>query len=167
MLKKLDGGEQPSTVIFYKALSWLQIYDLPLTARSENIVKLIASKCGEVVEIDLELLKRLARSIRVKVKVEVWKPMNQGLNLELKNSLRNIWVSFKYERLPSFCYFYGMLGHMKRKCDLVEGEDTVADIHDEKLPFGEWMRNSHKTPKQDTSLHRKLFERFKKIVKSV
>ncbi|KAL8525009.1 hypothetical protein ACS0TY_014580 [Phlomoides rotata] len=60
MLKELDGVEQPSIVIFYKAPSWLQIYDLLLTARLENIVKLIVSKCGEVVEIDLESLKGLA-----------------------------------------------------------------------------------------------------------
>ncbi|KAL8524893.1 hypothetical protein ACS0TY_014497 [Phlomoides rotata] len=147
MLQELDGGEQPSAIAF---------------ARSEKIVRIIASRCGDVVDIDSDSMKGLSRSVRVKVSVNVEKPMKQGLNLELHSS-KSIWVNFKYERLPSFCYFCGMFGHMKRECDLVEGEEIVTDLPDEKLPFGEWMRASpskkatvitkeNKTPKFDTSI---------------
>ena len=26
------------------------------------------------------------------------------------------WINFKYERLPIFCFYYGLLGHAERTC---------------------------------------------------
>ncbi|KAL8557011.1 hypothetical protein ACS0TY_004477 [Phlomoides rotata] len=53
-----------------------------------------------------------------------------------------VWVPFKYERLPSICFFCGMLGHMKRECDLVEEGENLLEVPDEKLSFGDWLRAS-------------------------
>ncbi|KAL8496990.1 hypothetical protein ACS0TY_020609 [Phlomoides rotata] len=83
----------------------------------------------------------MARSIRIKVKVDYRKPLRRGSFLELKEGSQ-VWVDFKYERLSSFCYLCGTLGHMRRECDLAEGEADLDDIPEEKLPFGEWMRAS-------------------------
>ena len=40
----------------------------------------------------------------------------------------------KYERLPNFCYSYGLLGHILEEC---ENEDVA---NDEALQFGNWLR---------------------------
>ncbi|KAL8514793.1 hypothetical protein ACS0TY_013756 [Phlomoides rotata] len=57
-------------------------------------------------------------------------------------SAKRVWIDLKYKHLPSFCYLCGLLGHMRRECDLADEGDEVEDLSDEKLPFGEWMRAS-------------------------
>ncbi|KAL8511716.1 hypothetical protein ACS0TY_018227 [Phlomoides rotata] len=140
------------------------------------MLKLIAGKCENVVEIDMESLNGISRSARVKVKIDLRKLLKLGLNLKAKNS-KHMWVTFKYERLPSFFYYCGLLGHMKRDCDLVEGEENEINVADDKLPFGEWLRASPgKTVTissmarcgntDKSSLRRQLFERFKESVRT-
>ncbi|KAL8520778.1 hypothetical protein ACS0TY_011363 [Phlomoides rotata] len=78
----------------------------------------------------------------------------------------------KYERLPSFYYICGLMGHMKRECDILSGSEKRLALTDESLPFGEWMKES--PIKQTTikteeyggtnnnhTLRRRLFEKYK------
>lgn len=49
-----------------------------------------------------------------------------------------MWVSVKYERLPIFCYFYGLLGHTEKdfaKCFEAQGGQSKASSQ-----FGVWLR---------------------------
>ncbi|KAL8512437.1 hypothetical protein ACS0TY_018782 [Phlomoides rotata] len=175
MLKELGKGEQPSAVMFDKPPFWIRIYDLPVVARKQKTIGLLAGKCDDLVEMDAASLKGLTRSVRAKVSVDISKPLTKGTLLEL-NPLNRIWISFKYERLPSFCYICGLLGHMRKECDLLEGVAEIEEIPEEKLPYGEWMRASpmknaavtvteQKTPKDCSSLRRKLFEKFKQSIR--
>ena len=43
------------------------------------------------------------------------KPLKRGGFLARSDGERS-WVSFKYERLPMFCHFYGILGHDLKHC---------------------------------------------------
>lgn len=48
------------------------------------------------------------------------------------------WVTFRYERLPIFCFWHGRLTHDARDCDIwIRSKGTVR-IEDQ--PFGDWMR---------------------------
>lgn len=47
-----------------------------------------------------------------------------------------IWLRFKYERLPNFCYYCGCLGHLERECTITG--DISVGIKD--LPYGRWWR---------------------------
>ncbi|KAL8502165.1 hypothetical protein ACS0TY_021324 [Phlomoides rotata] len=150
------------------------IYDLPMAIRTPKNVSLIATRCGEVLEIDINSMDGISRSVRVKVRVDLHKPLKKGMKLELKKD-NTIWVDFKYECLPSFCYYCGLLGHMKRECDLADGVESVSSIPNDKLPYGEWLKASsnkkisvsteEKTRQKDhTLLRRKLFEKFRQSV---
>ncbi|KAL8507188.1 hypothetical protein ACS0TY_017917 [Phlomoides rotata] len=120
-------------------------------------------------------MEGIARSVQIKVKVDFRKPLKAGIELEMGTAKR-VWIEFKYERLPSFCYLYRMLGHMRCECDLADGGDEMEDLPDEKLPFGEWMRASpmkkatvslddQKNPKESVTLRWKLFDRFKQSIR--
>lgn len=37
-------------------------------------------------------------------------------NLYLNKEMEDVWVFFKYERLPMFCYRCGIPGHQDRDC---------------------------------------------------
>ncbi|KAL8479351.1 hypothetical protein ACS0TY_026278 [Phlomoides rotata] len=91
-----------------------------MAARTIKSVTQIGGLLGELVEIDLASMDGVARSIRIKVRVDYQKPLRRGITLELKEK-GHVWVDFKYKRLPSFCYLCGTLGHMRWECDLTEG----------------------------------------------
>ncbi|KAL8504932.1 hypothetical protein ACS0TY_016216 [Phlomoides rotata] len=81
-------------------------------------------------------------SVRIWVRVELEKPVKKGTDVEFRNT--SVWVPFKYESFPSFCYICGIMGYMKRECDLLEKESDIVTMPEEKLPFGEWMRFADK-----------------------
>lgn len=53
--------------------------------------------------------------MRVRVALLIGKPLRWGGFITGSDGVRN-WVSFKYERLPMFCHYYGMLGHDVKHC---------------------------------------------------
>ena len=48
--------------------------------------------------------------MRVKVALPIVKPLQRGGFIASLDGVR-AWVSFKYERLPLFCHYCGLLGH--------------------------------------------------------
>ena len=49
-----------------------------------------------------------------------------------------IWVSFKYEKLPNFCYWCGLVSHDEKDCEvwLARKESTNTKPHE----YGPWLR---------------------------
>ncbi|KAL8539113.1 hypothetical protein ACS0TY_000921 [Phlomoides rotata] len=137
----LGVGKQPSAVSPYLATFWTRLYDLLTSARNQKNIRAIASPRGEVIEIDTASLNGINRSVRVKIRVDIGKPLKQEIKLAQKNDTY-LWVPIKYERLPSFCFICGMLGHMRRECDLADDERDIQSLPDNILPFGDWMRAS-------------------------
>lgn len=48
-----------------------------------------------------------------------------------------------YERLPTFCFLCGILGHGEAKCPLRYEEEFVAP--EGELPYGNWLRATSET----------------------
>ena len=44
------------------------------------------------------------------------------------------WVSFKYERLPTFCFSCGKIGHDEKHCRVVTEKQSMEK------QYGEWLR---------------------------
>ena len=65
--------------------------------------------------------------------------MFHGLGRDIANSSgKRTWVNFKYERLPIFCFFCGLLGHDVRHCAnhfAVEKNGGEVDYQ-----YGEWLK---------------------------
>ncbi|KAL8512470.1 hypothetical protein ACS0TY_018808 [Phlomoides rotata] len=171
ILKEIEKGEQPSTMSFTKTNMWVRMYDLPMAARSTKYIQSIASRWGEVVEIDKDSMEGFGRSIRVKVNLDTTQPLKTGLKVVNRDG-KPAWIPFKYERLPSFCFLCGLVGHMKRECDFVAEKKELLNIHDDKLPFGEWIKASPakkasvttmntKEKRVNSPLQRRLFEKLK------
>ena len=76
----------------------------------------IGNHLGEVVEVE----KRKSSDtqnlfMRVKVAVPLSKPLRRGGFIGGSDGQRS-WVDFKYEHLPLFCHFCGLLGHDVKHC---------------------------------------------------
>ncbi|GMY34262.1 putative leucine-rich repeat receptor-like protein kinase [Fagus crenata] len=54
-------------------------------------------------------------SLQVGLSIDVTKPIPRG-RLVTFQSLGQMWISFKYERLPWLCFHYSILGHLEKDC---------------------------------------------------
>lgn len=54
------------------------------------------------------------RNVKVLVEVDLLKPLIRGTKLRCNGEER--WVEFKYENLPLFCFYCGMVGHGDIMC---------------------------------------------------
>lgn len=51
-----------------------------------------------------------------------------------------IWVDFKYEQLPTFCFYYGLIGHQERACDRKMSDSRENKVCEDQ--YGGWVRAS-------------------------
>ena len=67
--------------------------------------------------------------MRVRVALPITKPLRRGGFIAGSDGERS-WVTFKYERLPMFCHFCGILGHdlstVQPTMQLRNGEDMLS-----------------------------------------
>lgn len=73
--------------------------------------------------------------MRIRVGIDVNRPLRRKLKLR-KNGGDWAWVTFKYERLYTFCYFCGCVGHSEKFCRKVIEVDTPPN----ELLYGPWLR---------------------------
>lgn len=75
--------------------------------------------------------------LRLKVRIDLSLPLCCGRLISLENG-KQIWVGFKYERLPNFCYWSGHLTHDGRDCEMwIEIEGSLTP---EERQFGPGLR---------------------------
>lgn len=95
---------------------WLQIHRLPPAILHQGTEEKIDSRVG-VLHMDI-VTKRCVvahRYIRVKVDISMKNPIPAGFFYE-KAEDDELWVQFKYERLPNFYFKCGFLDHVTGRC---------------------------------------------------
>ena len=94
----------------------------------------MGNSLGHYLETDKRMwLTEQARFLRVRVDIPLNKPLCRGGNI-LNLDGEKTWVNFKYERLPSFCYVCGYLGHDGKHCQ------NQPYNPDSPKQYGEWLR---------------------------
>ncbi|XP_074318446.1 uncharacterized protein LOC141655258 [Silene latifolia] len=119
---------------------WVRIFDLPLQGRSniEN-ARQIGNVLGGFLELDSSLYPELAMRIRVLHDVRV--PLKKDIAIRMNGECVSKFP-VKYERLPTFCYGCGVLGHGVRNCEKGPFEEGTYE-------FGPWNAvSSRKTVKK-------------------
>lgn len=142
VLKRVTGTEQPSEIEMNSMSFWARIYDLPLKLRFESMAKKLGNVMGQFVEADAKESHRLGRFLRTKVTINLTKPLKRGTIIRYNG--KDLMVFFKYERLPTFCFMCGRIGHQLSGCDDTEGHDgeDFEEIEKKDLLFGPWLRAS-------------------------
>ncbi|KAK4420265.1 hypothetical protein Salat_2439600 [Sesamum alatum] len=77
-------------------------------------------------------------SVRIRVSLDVRVPLKIFLRIKAPEGERT--VSFTYERLPTFCYGFGVLGHLVRDCPSTL--ETGWSEGGEDLQYSAWLRES-------------------------
>jgi hypothetical protein len=85
--------------------------------------------------------------IRVRVQVDVTQPLCRGRKIWLGGE-QDQWVSFKFERLPIFCYWCGHISHDDRDCPI--WLNSRGQLKPETQEYGLWLRGDlPKFPRRD------------------
>ena len=130
--KKVDLTEMEFKWVTF----WAQVYDIPIRFRNKRVAERICEAIGKVnVRFDDNESKGDA-FIRIRVTIDISKPLCRGRVISL-DSVKELWVPFKYERLPNMCYWCGCLTHDDRDCEQwVESEGSLSN---ESKQFGPWI----------------------------
>ncbi|PNT72643.1 hypothetical protein BRADI_2g47343v3 [Brachypodium distachyon] len=120
--KRIIGGS--------KAIS--QIHKLPHLYRSQEVIKKLASRVGEVLAIDPAAVPTIRGDFsRARVRLVADAPLTRVVPLSPEGQ-ECMLLPVLYEKIPRFCEFCGLMGHDKLECGT--GEHAEED-----LQFGDWM----------------------------
>lgn len=135
LLEEIEGSVQPSEISLYRCPFWLRLYNLPMDSRAEGVVRTIGGSIGDVIEVESDGIA-WDKSARVKVNLDVSKPLRRIQQLKTRDG-RLVVIEIKYERLPTFCYECGTIGHIERDCPM-----EVEEGLEEEKQWGAWLRAS-------------------------
>ena len=124
---------------FERASFWDQLHGIPLHYMTLEATLKISNVIGEVSR--PKKFKGVDRGnfLQLKVSIDLSLPLCRGRLISLKDG-KQIWVSFKYERLPNFCYWCGRLIHDDKDCEIwIESKGTLKL---EERQFGAGLRAS-------------------------
>ncbi|XP_009363711.2 uncharacterized protein LOC103953669 [Pyrus x bretschneideri] len=109
---------------------WVQIRGIPLGLASVDNIQRLTKEAGKFLAMEDPGLAR--GFLRVRILVDTEKPLFKGCWIR-RDTNKDTWVEFRYERLQDFCYRCGRIGHINTECTVeVTGEGAVA--------YGEWLK---------------------------
>ena len=123
---------------------WVQIHNLPVRRMNHDTASALGGTLGvveKVVESDEE--RGREGCIRIRVKLDVSQPLCRGRKARLVDGKETL-ISFKYERLPNFCYLCGRLTHGDRVCE--RWLRSRGSLPREDQQYGAWLRASVEKP---------------------
>ena len=135
-LVELDGITPMVELEFEKAAFWVCMYNLPLACMSKAIGMRMGASVGEVLEMEVnDEGVGWGEYLRVRIVLDLSKPLSRGRRLKLRE--RSIWIPFKYEKIPRFCFSCGVICHGARGCVQPGGSLGVGD--GKEVQFGKWL----------------------------
>ncbi|TXG69525.1 hypothetical protein EZV62_004460 [Acer yangbiense] len=137
-LEKPVGLGNISKLGFNKADFWIQIHEVPIMCMNRRIARWLADQLGEVVEIPSKSRECWGKYMRVKVRIDISKPLKQWLRFKPGATDEIIMVGLKYERLPDFCFACGRIGHGIKEClDKVARQEALDGSP---TKYGSWLK---------------------------
>ncbi|XP_074318065.1 uncharacterized protein LOC141654850 [Silene latifolia] len=114
---------------------WTRIYDLPIAGRTcPANARRLGDLLGSFINVEYGPNVELDRAIRIRVLYDIRKPLKATIPIRMRGG-KTVSFDVKYERLPTYCYGCGLIGHGEKDC-----ED--GPYEDDDLKFGEWLRAS-------------------------
>ncbi|KAK7849206.1 uncharacterized protein CFP56_003427 [Quercus suber] len=138
MLTRWRMGMSARNVVLEHASLWVQIWGMPFDMMSPTVATEVGNKMGVVEEVE-----RRQRTddhnffLRVKVALPIAKPIRTGGFLKGSDGSRH-WVTYKYERMPLFCHYCGILGH--NLCHCPEHFAASKKTTPVEYQYGDWLK---------------------------
>lgn len=119
LYRRLENNEDACLITLNRMEIWVQIYDLPTCMLSSKIMESIGNYVGVFVKADPQNLNGGWKIYyRIRVVMDTDKPLKRRMKVKREGG-EWTWINFKYERLSTFCFVCGLLGHSDRDCGIV------------------------------------------------
>lgn len=135
-LQEWDNEMTYKEVCFDKCPFWIQFHGLSFSFLNRNNAQRLGSAIGDVmmVEDPVKDDKVVRNFLRARVLLDIRQPIPTGFWVPRKNKTA-VWTETKYERIPTFCYKCGILGHEQRVCKV-----NQASKEEDDFDFGGWLK---------------------------
>jgi len=103
----------------------VRVYDLPTGMMKEKVRMGLGNYIGEFLEYDGNNNSSLWREyMRLKVRFDIRQPLKIG-KIKANGGERCV-VNFKYEKIGTFCFVCGVIGHSENKCEVRFSQPDVV-----------------------------------------
>uniref|UniRef100_A0A803PCD7 DUF4283 domain-containing protein n=1 Tax=Cannabis sativa TaxID=3483 RepID=A0A803PCD7_CANSA len=106
----------PSEIKFDKTPMWVRIESIPPFYWNLSNLKELASRASPVHELPQGIEDAIGMSnLKFRATIDLNKPVFSGFFLR-RQRLKDLWIQYKYERLPKMCFKFGLLTHEQSIC---------------------------------------------------
>lgn len=110
---------------------WVNIDPCPPDSDKKDLAHAVGSTFG-----GLQCSKILDDFCRLKVMVDVTRPLRRGVFVSMEDQGK-VWLAFKYENLPIFCFNCGIMGLGVRDCDKQHKRNPLEE---EDMPYSNALK---------------------------
>ncbi|KAG8493180.1 hypothetical protein CXB51_010593 [Gossypium anomalum] len=148
-------GKNIDTYEFNLSPFWLRVYNIPLEYMDRQTALDVGNAIGELVAIDWKDRNGgWTEFLRLKIKINISNPMRRVVKLVGRDGIEII-CALKYKILPTFCYYYGRIGHTIKKC---KSRDRYSSFDVLNLQYGSWLRVNFVALSQERGIGRNGIE---------
>jgi cytochrome c len=132
--------------------------ELPLGMMTEEWARKMGDQLGTFQEIPKSGKRNLWDDFyRIRVELDVTNPIKRWVKFQDLKTRETLRYDVKYERMPTFCYFCGLIGHADKNCLLHEEEKRVRLCVEQKAsPYRGSDHRSYYLPAEPTNVKRQL-----------
>ncbi|KAH7848735.1 hypothetical protein Vadar_006974 [Vaccinium darrowii] len=110
------GGLKSTMELIWGSPKNFKIWGLPIHFISKAVGLKVGAKLGHVDDVSVpETGSKEGRYVRVRILLDITQPLRRGFMVKLADS-PPFWAEFRYERLPIFCHYCGLVGHDLLNC---------------------------------------------------
>uniref|UniRef100_A0A2N9GDB5 Reverse transcriptase domain-containing protein n=1 Tax=Fagus sylvatica TaxID=28930 RepID=A0A2N9GDB5_FAGSY len=144
ILQRIEEDEAIEEVIFTETSFWVQLHGIPVRRMNQEVANILGSSLGKIAHISGGAAAvDGGQAMRIRVSIDITKPLCRGRKAVLEQG-RETWISFKYERLPNYCYWCGHVTHSDKDCPFwLRNQEK---LHMEEQQFGPWLRAPNERP---------------------
>ncbi|KAF4392061.1 hypothetical protein F8388_004390 [Cannabis sativa] len=130
----------PAEVRFDKTPLWVNVESIPPFYWNLSNLKELASKASPVHELPQGIEDAIGLStLKFRATIDLNKPIYSGFFLR-RQKLKDLWIQYRYEKLPKLCFKCGLLTHDQSTC--FKAPTIVKDEFGNFYPmFGVWLKN--------------------------
>ncbi|XP_031108627.1 uncharacterized protein LOC116013111 [Ipomoea triloba] len=126
LLKQIEPNVPPQEIQLTTADFWVQAFNIPSSMQTKKTAEMVGAFLGSFIKVDENNLDGLWKSfMRIRVQMNITKPLKRKMKVKPPGG-DTFYIEFKYERLATFCFICGLIGHNERSCDeLFEGRSEI------------------------------------------
>ncbi|XP_062113383.1 uncharacterized protein At4g02000-like [Humulus lupulus] len=136
VISRMESNCNPRLISLNTLDLWVQVHDLPIGFMTSRILEAVGGFIGKFKESCPKNFMGVWRDyMRIRITIDLNLPLKRRMRIR-KGDNEWIWVTFKYENGPTFCFICGRIGHLEKFCP------KKFELPEEEIvqPYGEWMR---------------------------